>query len=186
MPQGLTPSGKHALAPPAANISVNYTGFTPEAQAGRAVDIWSSLLIATVPIEIEANFDSVEDSDALAAARPSTWFCSTTVCAPVGLVNQLVDEGKPDDPDIETTFSSSDEDFGLDGRPGEDQHDFVSIALHEIAQAWDFMTASGSMNQLRKPVWTWRGQHSGDLRFSYLRYRDQPFGRRRGIHQPIH
>ena len=34
-------------APPAANISVNYTGFTPKAQAAfqRAVDIWSSLLI---------------------------------------------------------------------------------------------------------------------------------------------
>ena len=47
------PSEKYALAPPAANISVNYTGFTPEAQAAfqRAVDIWSSLLITTVPIE---------------------------------------------------------------------------------------------------------------------------------------
>ena len=142
MPQGLTPSGKHALAPPAANISVNYTGFTPEAQAAfqRAVDIWSSLLIATVPIEIEANFDSLEESDALAAARAATWFCSTTVCAPVGLVNQLVDEDrKPDDPDIETTFSSSDDwYFGLDGRPGEDQHDFVSVALHEIAHGLGF------------------------------------------------
>ena len=142
MPQGLTPSGKYALAPPAANISVNYTDFTPEAQAAfqRAVDIWSSLLIATVPIEIEANFDSLEDSDVLAAARPSTWFCSTTVCAPVGLVNQLDDEDrKPDDPDIETTFSSSDDwYFGLDGRPGEDQHDFVSVALHEIAHGLGF------------------------------------------------
>ena len=142
MPQGLTPSGKHALAPPAANISVNYTGFTPEAQAAfqRAVDIWSSLLIATVPIEIEANFDSLENSDALAAARPSTWFCSTTVCAPVGLVNQVVDEDrKPDDPDIETTFSSSDDwYFELDGQPGEGQHDFVSVALHEIGHGLGF------------------------------------------------
>ena len=142
MPQGLTPSGKYALAPPAANISVNYTGFTPEAQAAfqRAVDIWSSLLIATVPIEIEANFDSLEDSDALAAARPFTWFCSTTVCAPVGLVNQLLDEDrKPDDPDIETTFSSSDDwYFGLDGRPGEDQFDFVSVVLHEIGHGLGF------------------------------------------------
>ena len=32
-PPRTTPSGKYALAPPAANISVNYTGFTPEAQA---------------------------------------------------------------------------------------------------------------------------------------------------------
>ena len=32
-PSRTTPSGKYALAPPAANISVDYTGFTPEAQA---------------------------------------------------------------------------------------------------------------------------------------------------------
>ena len=31
MPPRTTPSGKYTLAPPAANISVNYTGFTPEA-----------------------------------------------------------------------------------------------------------------------------------------------------------
>ena len=155
MPQGLTPSGKHALAPPAANISVNYTGFTPEAQAAfqRAVDIWSSLLIATVPIEIEANFDSLEDSDALAAARAATWFCSTTVCAPVGLVNQLVDEDrKPDDPDIETTFSSSD-DWYLDWTVSLERTSMISFRspCMRSGTAWDFMTVSGSTNQLRKP-----------------------------------
>ena len=138
------PSGKYALAPPAANISVNYTGFTPEAQAAfqGAVDIWSSLLITTVPIEIEASFDSL-DSDTLAAARPSTFFCTTRFprfCAPVGLVNQVVDEDrKPDDPDIKMIFASSDDwYFGLDGQPGEDQHDFVSVVLHEIGHGLGF------------------------------------------------
>ena len=142
MPPRATPSGKYALAPPAANISVNYNGFTPEAQAAfqRAIDIWSSLLITTVPIEIEASFDAL-DSDALAVARPSTFFCTTMICAPVGLFNQLVDEDrKPDDPDIETTFSSSDDwYFGLDGNPGEDQFDFVSVVLHEIGHGLGFI-----------------------------------------------
>ena len=140
-PPRTTPSGKYALAPPAANISVNYTGFTPEAQAAfqRAVDIWSSLLITSVPIEIEASFDSL-DSGTLAAARPSTFFCSSTVCAPVGLVNQLVEEDrKPDDPDIEITMSDSkDWYYGLDGNPGGNQHDFVSVVLHEIGHALGF------------------------------------------------
>ena len=140
-PPRTTPSGKYALAPPAANISVNYTGFTPEAQAAfqRAVDIWSSLLITTVPIGIEASFGSF-DSSFLGFAAPSTFFCSTTTCAPVGLFNQLVDEDRqPDDPDIEATFSSSaDWYFELDGQPGEDQFDFVSAVLHEIGHGLAF------------------------------------------------
>ena len=144
MPRGLTPSGKYALAPPAANISVNYTGFTPEAQAAfqRAVDIWSSLLIATVPIEIEANFTTFEEEDTLGATHPSFWRCvaSLNVCLPLGLINQVAGEDlDPDDPDILVTMSSSkDWYFGLDGQPGEDQHDFVSVVLHEIGHGLGF------------------------------------------------
>ena len=105
----------------------------------RAVDIWSSLLITTVPIGIEASFGSF-DSSFLGFAAPSTFFCSTTTCAPVGLFNQLVDEDRqPDDPDIEATFSSSaDWYFELDGQPGEDQFDFVSAVLHEIGHGLAF------------------------------------------------
>ena len=144
MPQGLTPSGKYALAPPAANISVNYTGFTPEAQAvfQRAVDIWSSLLITTVPIEIEANFTTFEEEATLGAAGPSFWRCiaSLNSCLPLALINQVAGEDlDPDDPDILVTMSSSEDwYFGLDGRPGEDQFDFVSVVLHEIGHGLGF------------------------------------------------
>ena len=142
MPRGLPPSGKYALAPPAANISVNYTGFTLEAQAAfqRAVDIWSSLLIATVPIEIEAiltTFDEGKDFLGLAGS-----FCHylTTYCYPLSLANQLESEDLyPDDPDFLVIMSSSkDWYFGLDGQPGEDQHDFVAVVLHEIGHGLGF------------------------------------------------
>ena len=140
MPQGLTPSGKYALAPPAANISVNYNGFTLEAQAAfqRAVDIWSSLLITTVPIEIEAIFTTFEE-DALGVATPF-WRCFTTYCYPLSLANQLESEDlDPDGPDILVGMSSSkDWYFGLDGQTGEDQHDFVSVVLHEIGHGLGF------------------------------------------------
>ena len=140
MPRGLPPSGKYALAPPAANISVNYTGFTLEAQAAfqRAVDIWSSLLITTVPIEIEAIFTTFEE-DALEVAVPFRR-CSTTYCYPLSLANQLESEDlDPDGPDILVGMSSSkDWYFGLDGQSGEDQHDFVSVVLHEIGHGLGF------------------------------------------------
>ena len=45
----------------------------------------------------------------------------------------------PDDPDILVTMSSSEDwYFGLDGRPGEDQFDFVSVVLHEIGHGLGF------------------------------------------------
>ena len=141
MPPRTPPSGKYALAPPAANISVNYTGFTPEARAAfqRAVDIWSSLLITTVPIEIEANFTTFEEEKTLGSAA-STFRCSTTYCYPLSLANLLNDEDlDPEDPDILVTMSNSkDWYFGLDGQPGENQHDFVSVVLHEVGHGLGF------------------------------------------------
>ena len=125
-------SGKYALAPPAANIEVNYSGFTPEGKAAfqRAVDIWSALLITTVPIEIDASFGEI---DALGVAGPASFFLeeSSSLWDPVALVNQFVEEDlNPDEPDIEITMSDSEDwYYGLDGNPGEDQFDFVSGVL---------------------------------------------------------
>ena len=132
-----TLSGRSALRAPAGDILVRYTGFTPEAQAAfqRAVDIWAAFLLTTVPIEIEAAFESVEDSGTLAFVRPVTFFTSESESwYPVALANQL--EGRdldPEDPDIEATFSSSANwYFGLDGDPPINRQDFVSVVLHEI------------------------------------------------------
>ena len=142
LPPRTTPSGKYALAPPAANISVNYNGFTLEAQAAfqRAVDIWSSLLIATVPIEIEANFTTFEEERTLGSAAPTSLPCSTTYCYPLSLINQLNDDDlRPEDPDIRVNMSNSEDwYFGLDGQPGENQHDFVSVVLHEVGHGLGF------------------------------------------------
>ena len=129
------PSGKYALSPPAANISVNYSGFVPEAQAAfqRAVDIWSALLITTVPIEIDAVFG---EEEALGSAAPHTFYSdsSSSVWRPIALWNQLRERDTlPDRPDIEVTMSDSrDWYYGLDGQPGDEQSDFVSVVLHEI------------------------------------------------------
>ena len=62
------------------------------------------------------------------------------LCFPLGLINQLRSEYlDPDDPDFLVTMSSFEGwYFGLDGRPGEDQFDFVSVVLHEIGHGLGF------------------------------------------------
>ena len=143
MPRGLHPLGKYALAPPAANISVNYRGFTPEARTAfqRAVDIWSALLITEVPIEIDASFGEIES---LAHAVPLGLFLfpggGVESFFPVGLANQLNGEDlDPDESDMRITMSDSEDwYYGLDGNPGEDQFDFVSVVLHEIGHGLGF------------------------------------------------
>ena len=156
-----TPSVKYALAPPAANISVNYNGFTPEAQAAfqRAVDIWSSLLIATVPIEIEATFDSLEDSDTLAAARPGSFFQGelengSLVAVPVALAQS--DRGPRPGPRRSRHFSDYVQFQRLVlriGRPtwrGSIRFRFGCPCMRS-GTPWDLLTASRSTNQPRKP-----------------------------------
>ena len=186
MPPRTTPSGKYALAPPAANISVNYNGFTPEAQAAfqRAIDIWSSLLITTIPIEIEANFTTFEEEATLGAARPNFWRCvaSLNVCLPLALINQVAGEDRdPDDPDILVTMSSSkDWYFGLDGQPGEDQHDFVSVVLHEIGHGLGFYDSFKIDESTEEAEYGIGPDNIPTIfRSCHFRYRDQPVDRRR-------
>ena len=171
-PPRTTPSGKYALAPPAANISVNYTGFTPEAQAAfqRAVDIWSSLLITTVSIEIEANFTTFEEEekDVLGLAGPSTFFFNkiTELFDPVALVSQFVGRDyDPGEPDLEVSMSdSSNWYYGLDGNPGENQFDFVSVVLHEIGHGLGFYDSFRDEEDGTSGYgWEVRGDESGKL-----------------------
>ena len=60
-------------------------GAQAQAAFQRAIDIWSSLLITTVPIEIEASFTTFEEEYTLGATRPSFWRCvaSLNICLPL-------------------------------------------------------------------------------------------------------
>lgn len=137
------PGAAAKLVPPAAAIEVTYSGFTPEAEAAfqRAVDMWSALLITTVPIRIEAVFDSL-DPGVLGGAGPGGWrrVAAIPFWLPRALFDQLAERDlDPGDADIRATFSNdSDWYFGLDGRPGEDEFDFVSIVYHELAHGLGF------------------------------------------------
>ena len=137
------------LAQPAAEFIVTFTGFTPAAQAAfqRAVDIWASTLITTVPVEIDADFVSADDLEdpeeyetTLAFVRPSqSWaiarISDQQIAVPIALANQRSDRDRdPGEPDFAmTVIDRSDWYLGLDGRPETDQFDLVSVVLHEIS-----------------------------------------------------
>lgn len=137
------------LAQPAAEFIVNYTGFSRETRAAfqRAVDIWASTLITTVPIEIDANFVSVDDledpeefENTLAFVRPSqTWVIGRIgdqpIAVPIVIANQRSETDRdPEEPDFAiSVIDRSDWYMGLDGRPESGRFDLVSVVLHEIS-----------------------------------------------------
>ena len=142
--------GTQFLTPDAAEIRVIYQDFPRAARRAfqRAVDIWARVLDTRVPIEIEARFASSQDTgrsleDALAFAGPKRWKDlggQTPLLRPSALANQLHERDYfPDDADVHVTFYQEvDWYFGLDGDPGAEQIDFVSLALHEIGHGLGF------------------------------------------------
>ena len=125
-------------------FKVNYNGFTREAKLafGRALAVWGSVLVIDVPIEVDATFTNLPERQ-LGGARAPWWsfIGGRNVAAPTALLNQLDGrDRRPNDADIEIVLSSSYEGwyFGLDGNPGEDEYDFVTVVLHEIAHGLGF------------------------------------------------
>ena len=146
VPRPVIPSVEARLN--AATFVVNYNGFTPDAQAAfqYAVDIWSDLLTASIPIVIEANWEDLP-GNTLGSAGASAYYPLTGGAPPldgggypIGLANQLVgDDIDPNSPDINATFdSATDWYLGTDGNPAANQIDFVSVVLHEIGHGLGF------------------------------------------------
>jgi hypothetical protein len=123
-----------------ATIQVTYHDFTPQAQAAfdYAVRIWESLIVAAVPITVDAYYQPLDPGVLggggpnsfwrnLPGVQPNTWYTSA-------LANQFV--GRDLDPnatDITSVLSSSfNWYFGTDGKTPAGQYDFVTVALGEL------------------------------------------------------
>ena len=149
----------HVPAPPlaghpsTATFVVTYNGFTPQAQAAfqRAVDIWSTLLVSTIPIHVTANWTPLGPGilgsagastlyrDFPNAPHAGTWYN-------VALAEKLAgaDLNPSTDADIVANFSSAVPNwyFGTDGNPPSGEFDLVSVVLHELGHGLTFV---GSM-----------------------------------------
>lgn len=137
-----------------ATFQVTYHGFSAQAQSAfqGAVDVWSQLITATVPITIDASWTDLGGpsgggtilgsagphtvfSGFTGAPTPSTWY-------PVALANQLaLTDLDPTSFDIGASFNSNGAVswyYGTDGAPGPGQIDLMSVVLHEIGHGLGF------------------------------------------------
>ena len=136
-----------------AEFIVNYTGFTPEAEAAfqYAVDIWSTILVSDVPIRVDARFRPLPPRVLGSAGTtnlfanfaddiaPDTWYVSALADAIAGEDLNLEVDSVAEYPDIITNFSSVfNWYYGTDLNPADDEFDFVTIVLHELGHGLGF------------------------------------------------
>ncbi|GAB2599187.1 T9SS type A sorting domain-containing protein [Spirosoma areae] len=142
-----SPNGR--LAAPTAQFIVSYKNFTPEAQRAfqYAVDIWSTLLVSSVPIRIQANWIS-QKPNLLGSAGPASYQYGfdgaqkAYAFYPIALAEKIARRqlNNPADADIVADFNrNTDWYYGTDGKPPKGQTDLVTSVLHELAHGLGFI-----------------------------------------------
>lgn len=150
MPSGLR-ANLQSIGNANASIVVNYNGFTPQAQQAfqYAIDIWQSVLVSSVPIRVNASWETLETST-LGAAGSTTLFrdfpeaLRTGLWYPVALAERLTgrDLNPVNEPDIVASFNSNiNWYYGIDGRTPPGQYNLVTVVLHEIAHGLGFFSS---------------------------------------------
>ncbi|MFN8540987.1 MAG: hypothetical protein U0232_26340, partial [Thermomicrobiales bacterium] len=125
-----------------AQISVEYQGFTPEAQAAfeYAVQIWESLLNAPFPIRIQAVWEQLP-TGALGAAGPNNFFRTQGgPWYPAALAKQIANRDlEPNEPDIIASFNNTGVNwyFGTGQTPA-NQYSLALVVLHELGHGLGF------------------------------------------------
>jgi len=147
-------NGKESMA----TFEVTYNGFSSQAQTAfqYAVNIWASIISSSVPIRVEANWDSL-GPQVLGSASAATFisasdntFPQQNTWYPIALAEKLMGSNHnqyspPDSADIKANFNSNFSQwyFGTDGNCPAGRFDFVTVVLHELCHGLGFQ---GSMN----------------------------------------
>jgi hypothetical protein len=154
-PADFDPNAERAVV-----ITVNYNNFPTNAQAAfdYAVDIWASTLTSSVPIVIDANWQSLSGGTLgfagaqnlfrnFPGAEQSNTYYAAALANKLRGSDNAVGQG-----DITCTFNSNfNWYFGTDGNTPGGQYDFVTVVLHELCHGLGFFgsaSVSGSQGFL--------------------------------------
>ena len=132
-----------------ANITVNYTGFSAQAQTAfqYAIDIWKTQVSSSVPIRVDATWSTL-GTGVLGSARASTYAqnfpgaVQANVYYPIALAEKLAgqDLNGTNNSDIVANFSSAANwYYGTDGKTPAGKYDLVSVVLHELCHGLGFI-----------------------------------------------
>jgi len=172
------PNARQAAA--TSQFIVTYTGFSPQAQAAfqYAVDIWSTLLVSSVPIRINANWTR-QANNVLGSAGPTTYRIVVNGAQkarsfyPIALAEKIA-RTQLNDPaaaDISANFNQNyNWYYGTDAKPPAGQADLVSVVLHEIGHGLGVIGGFSTSGSL--------GQYSGGAPFIYDNFIETTQGQR--------
>ena len=139
--------------PASANITVTFTGFSPEAQLAfqYAIDLVEPLIDSPQEIRVAATWDNLQtcqpgEGCILGGAgsnflRGLTFQGGDTFFFPDSLADALLDQDLgPGQPDIRATFNSGYPNWymGTDGNPPANEVDLVTVVLHELFHGLGF------------------------------------------------
>jgi hypothetical protein len=168
---------------PTAVFEITYTGFSDEAKDAfqAAADIWSYLIASSVPITIDARWESMETGVLGSSGPPevfrnfknatfkNTWYVPT-------IANRLSGyDLNPNAYDMITTFNKDyNWYFGTDGAGPSNQTDFLTVVLHEIGHSLGFN--SGAYQDGNNPTEGGIGYYINDggtpMSFDHFMYND--------------
>lgn len=133
---------------PRTDIIVSYVNFPDSIKPAfeHAVSIWETLISSTVPIYIQARWETLE-SNVLGSCGPTEFHInfdgapSKDVYYPIALAEKLTGKSlnTPGSADMRARFNSTIPwYFGTDGNTPTNKYDFVTVVLHEIAHGLGF------------------------------------------------